>query len=294
MGGELMTARYRIRHQSRFVYRDEVAASFNEARLTPLSAAWQVPLESDVDVDQASWLHRYADYWGTQVRVFEVASQHRDLVVTASSLVEVDAEQRPAADEAMTWEELAGHSRSKVGASYLLSEFLPQTTMTAPPTDLAARAEELARSSATPSQAALAVNDAVYAAMTYEPGSTGVATVAGEAWAARKGVCQDYAHLVIGALRHIGIPARYVSGYLHPDRTVPLGTSVVGESHAWVEWWLGEWTPHDPTNAAPVLDGHVMVGQGRDYSDVPPIKGIVAGDPGCTDLCVEVTITQVA
>jgi transglutaminase-like putative cysteine protease len=289
-----MTARYRISHHSRFIYHDEVAASFNEARLTPLSAAWQAPLESNVDVDHASWLHRYTDYWGTQVRVFEVGTPHRDLVVSASSLVEVDSELRPPIDEAMSWEELAAHQYSTVGASYALSEFLPQTTMTAPPEDLAALAEQLARSCETPSRAALAINDAVHEAMTYEPGSTGVATVAGEAWAARKGVCQDYAHLVIGALRHIGIPARYVSGYLHPDLSVALGTSVVGESHAWVEWWLGAWTPHDPTNAAPVLDGHVMVGHGRDYSDVPPIKGIVAGDPGSTELSVEVTITQVA
>jgi transglutaminase-like putative cysteine protease len=289
-----MTARYRIRHHSRYVYHDEVAASFNEARLTPLSAPWQVPLETGVEVDQASWLYRYSDYWGTQVRVFEVGTQHRDLVVTATSLVEVNSAQRPAADEAMSWQELQDHQHTAAGAFHLLSEFLPQSAMTAPPPDLAALAEQIAGSCATPGQAAIAVNDAVYQAMTYEPGSTGVATVASEAWEARKGVCQDYAHLVIGALRHIGVPARYVSGYVHPDRSATGGMPVVGESHAWVEWWLGEWTPHDPTNSAPVEDGHVMVGFGRDYSDVPPIKGIVAGDPGHTELSVEVTIAQVA
>ncbi|HEY3736337.1 MAG TPA: transglutaminase family protein [Jatrophihabitans sp.] len=284
-----MSARYRIRHHSRYVYKESVAASFNEARLTPLSLPWQVALESDVDVDQASWLYRYVDYWGTQVRVFEVGTPHRDLVVNASSLVEVDAARRPVADEAMSWDAL--HQQQSLDA---YCEFLPQTHSTEPPADLAALAEELAGSAATPRAAAHAINDAVYEAMTYEAGSTGVATVAGEAWAARKGVCQDYAHLVVGALRHVGIPARYVSGYLHPGAQAELGTPVVGESHAWVEWWLDEWTAHDPTNAAPVLDRHVMVGNGRDYADVPPIKGIVAGDPGATELSVEVTITQVA
>jgi transglutaminase-like putative cysteine protease len=130
--------------------------------------------------------------------------------------------------------------------------------------------------------------------MSYVPGSTGVQTSAAEAWSARSGVCQDYAHLVVGALRHVGLPARYVSGYLHPKASAALGESVVGESHAWVEWWLGEWVAHDPTNSTMVSDRHVVVGMGRDYRDVPPIKGIVAGSPVTTDLEVKVEITRLA
>ena len=130
--------------------------------------------------------------------------------------------------------------------------------------------------------------------MTYLPGSTGVNTVAAEAWTARAGVCQDYAHLVIGALRHVGIPARYVSGYLHPSTHPELGEATVGESHAWVEWWLGTWFPHDPTNNGPVVDRHVMIGTGRGYVDVPPIKGIVAGVPAGVELDVAVEITRLA
>ncbi|MGN6721228.1 MAG: transglutaminase-like domain-containing protein, partial [Marmoricola sp.] len=122
----------------------------------------------------------------------------------------------------------------------------------------------------------------------------GVATKASEAWAARSGVCQDYAHLVVGALRHIGIPARYVSGYLHPSTSPTVGRVEVGESHAWVEWWVGEWIAHDPTNDADVTDRHMIVGIGRDYADVPPIKGIVAGSPVAADLAVTVEITRLA
>jgi transglutaminase-like putative cysteine protease len=84
-----------------------------------------------------------------------------------------------------------------------------------------------------------------------------------------------------------------VSGYLHPAEEPELGEPVVGESHAWVEWWLGEWTGHDPTNDAEVGERHVIVGRGRDYTDVPPIKGIVAG-PAESDLAVTVEITRLA
>jgi transglutaminase-like putative cysteine protease len=145
-----------------------------------------------------------------------------------------------------------------------------------------------------PAETALAISNHVHDSMTYEPGSTGVQTSAAEAWSARRGVCQDYAHLVIGALRHVGIPARYVSGYLHPLSDAALGEPVVGESHAWVEWWLGEWVGHDPTNSTFVRDQHVTIGCGREYADVPPIKGVVAGTPLRTDLSVEVQITRLS
>lgn len=279
-----MSARYRIRHTSRYQYDDSVSGSFNEARLTPTSTPWQYPLESDIDVARATWSYRYVDYWGTQVHVFEVSSPHRDLSVSSSSLVEVDGGRRPAVDETMSWAALEVAGRG---------EYLPQTPSTEPPRDLARLAEAIAAESRTPHRAAHGISDAVHEAMIYRPGSTGVSTVASEAWSARSGVCQDYAHLVIGALRHVGIPARYVSGYLHSGDQ-ELGEPVVGESHAWVEWWLGGWHAYDPTNRAPVADAHVMVGAGRDYADVPPIKGIVAGDPGATDLTVEVVITRVA
>jgi transglutaminase-like putative cysteine protease len=131
-------------------------------------------------------------------------------------------------------------------------------------------------------------------ALTYMPGATQVHTTAAEAWNERRGVCQDYAHLVVGALRHVGVPARYVSGYLYPNADPQIGDTARGESHAWVEWWLGEWAAHDPTNLAAVGERHVMVGSGRDYGDVPPIKGIVAGQHDTVGLEVTVDLTRLA
>jgi transglutaminase-like putative cysteine protease len=283
-----MTARYRIEHTSTYRYDQAVGASFNEARLTPQATPWQNPLESMLHIDAASWQYRYVDYWGTQVRVFEAERAHRELVVQASSLVEVDRSQRPMGDPTLTWDDV----RSPAVTSRF-GEFLTQRTSTEPPAELAELVDRVA-AGRSPMDTAYAVSAAVHDAMTYLPGSTGVHTVAAEAWAARSGVCQDYAHLVVGALRQVGLPARYVSGYVHPSTDPVLGEAAVGESHAWVEWWLGDWMGHDPTNYDDVGDRHVLVGVGREYADVPPIKGIVAGTPVTTDLQVQVEITRLA
>jgi transglutaminase-like putative cysteine protease len=279
-------ARYRITHVSRYRYDQDVGASFNEARLNPVSTRWQSPLESTLRIEEATWHYQYVDYWGTQVRVFEVTRAHRELVVSASSLVEVDPSGRPRPQRSVEWSEL-----TDAAVLEQMGEYLAQTPSTVPPDDLGIIAAEIA-GRCDPHAAALAISTAVYEQMTYLPGSTGVYTPAADAWVARSGVCQDYAHLVVGALRRVGIPARYVSGYLHPSKNPELGEPAVGESHAWVEWWLGEWVAHDPTNNAEVADRHIMIGSGRDYGDVPPIKGIVAGSPVATDLQVEVEITR--
>ena len=94
-------------------------------------------------------------------------------------------------------------------------------------------------------------------------------------------------------LRSVGIPARYVSGYLYPRVDAAIGDTVAGQSHAWVEWWTGEWTGFDPTNGSSVDKGHVLVARGRDYGDVTPLKGVYHGAPS-TELGVTVEITRLA
>ncbi len=282
-----MTARYRIHHSSVYSYDQAVTSSFNEVRLTPALTRWQTPLESVLRVDQASWQYRYVDYWGTQVSVFEAHNPHRTLSVEVTSSVEVDATRRPEAED-LSWATLRGRDVTDG-----FGEFLSTSRRTVPPPDLAELASSLAAVHA-PRESVGAIAAKVHETMTYVPGSTGVRTLAAQAWAARNGVCQDYAHLVVGALRHVGIPARYVSGYLHPKAQAGVGDTSTAESHAWVQSWLGDWTDHDPTNLSPVAERHVVIGTGRDYADVTPIKGIVAGTPVTTDLRVGVTITRVA
>jgi transglutaminase-like putative cysteine protease len=120
-----------------------------------------------------------------------------------------------------------------------------------------------------------------------------VRTSAQDAWQLRKGVCQDIAQLTAGLLRAVGIPARYVSGYLYPRSDAEVGDTVAGQSHAWVEWFTGDWEAFDPTNGTTVGKRHVIVARGRDYADVTPLKGVYHGAPS-TDLGVTVEITRLA
>ena len=108
---------------------------------------------------------------------------------------------------------------------------------------------------------------------------------------ARRGVCQDFAHLGLAMVRSLGIPARYTSGYLHPsDEDAPIGEVTAGESHAWIEAWVGEWIPLDPTSGDDVGSRHVVVAHGRDYGDVPPLKGVYhGGNAEALDVSVELT-----
>jgi transglutaminase-like putative cysteine protease len=283
-----MTARLRIQYRSQYRYADPIRASFNELRLTPLSTAWQSSLEFVLRVEEATWQTSYSDYWGTQVRVFEAHNPHGELSIQATSLVEVDGSRLPAVHVETPWEAIRAASVVDTCA-----EFLAQTASTRPDEELADLVAQIAATTTTPYDAARKISGAIHDAMSYLPGSTGVHTLAQEAWESRAGVCQDYAHVYVGALRHVGIPARYVSGYLHPKTEPVIGETATGESHAWVELWLGDWAGHDPTNDAPVGERHVLVGRGRDYSDVPPIKGIVAGSAKSA-LTVSVEVTRLA
>lgn len=283
-----MVSRYRIHHNSRYEYERAVVASFNEARLTPQQTSWQIPLESSIVIDPVSWNHRYTDYWGTDVRVFETSGSHRSLEVRANSLVEVDASRRPTPTEGLDW---AAVRDSSVCDEF--AEYLTQSPLTEPPPELCDLAASIAADNP-PAQAARLIAAAVHDELTYTAGVTQVSTLAADAWEARIGVCQDFAHLVIGALRHVGVPARYVSGYLHPSEDPKIGETVPSDSHAWLQCRLGEWTPLDPTTLAEVSERHIMLGTGRDYVDVPPIKGIVAGLQGASELEVTVHLTRLA
>ena len=160
-----------------------------------------------------------------------------------------------------------------------------------PPPELQARLDELRADSDTPAEYAAAVFQLVYDHLRYLPGVTEVTTTAAQAWAAGAGVCQDHAHAALGALRRAGIPARYISGYLHPSIDPVVGETVEGESHAWVEYWDGDWRGYDPTNAIEPGERHVVVARGRDYSDNPPLRGIYSTE-GTSELFVNVEITR--
>ena len=280
-------SRLRIRHLTGFSYKGEAVASYNEARMLPAHTEGQFVLSSHLRIEPVAASHEYVDYWGTRVSSFEVLLPHRQLSLTATSLVEVRPQAHPS--ETISWADLA----AVVGASTSFVEHLEQTPLTAPPADLAEVGTEARAAHADPCAAAMAICETVGGAVRYLPGVTNVKTTAAESWAARAGVCQDIAHVTVGALRAAGIPARYVSGYLHPKPSAELRETVTGESHAWVEFFCGTWHGYDPTNLIDIGERHVVVGQGRDYRDVPPLRGVYAGSSN-SELFVTVEITREA
>ena len=280
-------SRLRIRHHTGFSYAGEAVASYNEARMLPAHAEGQFVLSSHLRIDPAAGTHEYVDYWGTRVSAFEVLLPHRQLSLTATSTVEL----RPVLHSETTtgWDDLA----RVAGATAQFVEHLEQTPLTAPPADLVDLALEARGASSSPCSTAMEICQRVGGAVRYLPGVTNVKTTAAESWAARAGVCQDIAHVTVGALRAAGIPARYVSGYLHPRPSAELRETVTGESHAWIEWFCGAWHGYDPTNLIDIGERHVVVGHGRDYRDVPPLRGVYAGS-GASSLFVTVEITREA
>ncbi len=275
--------RLRIAHKTGYDYAGPVSSSYNEARMWPRNEARQAVLDARVEVWPPARTYRYEDYWGTVVTAFDVHAQHESLTVTATSTVET----LPAGDlvgDGFTWSAIGDQDDRYY-------EFRLPTKRTTVDSSLASVAADIKAAHATPHAAAMAVCDFVRGEVTYQPGATGVQSDAMSAWDQRKGVCQDISHLTVGLLRAMGLPARYVSGYLHPRPSAGIGESITGQSHAWVEWWVGRWTAYDPTNGVGVGERHVVVGRGREYGDVPPLKGVYAG-PKSTGQGVEVTITR--
>lgn len=223
-----MSMQLRILHTTGFEYEGKAVASYNQARLTPLTTPEQIVVYTRLEVAPKPWTYEYRDYFGTQVTAFEVVEPHDSMTVTATSTVHVN--RPPTPPPQLRWEDLSTREVSDRWTEYLT---LPDRVD--PPADFAARVKAIAARASLPGEAGRELCALVHDEVEYILGSTDVQSHAAVAWQQRAGVCQDMVHLVIGGLRSIGIPARYVSGYLHPNDEPEIGTTVRGESHAWVE-----------------------------------------------------------
>jgi transglutaminase-like putative cysteine protease len=275
----------RIEHRSTYRYGDEVLSSYNEARMTPLTTDRQTAVESRVEVEPRSRSYRYLDYWASVVDVFDIHVPHTTLNFTATSVVETT--EAPPQPPDPGWDMLTTEP-----VLDRLAEFLAPTAYAPAEPELVKLAIDL-RNGWGPGATVDTISRFVRSRLKYKPGVTEVSSSALEALHHEAGVCQDYAHLSIALLRAAGVPARYVSGYLHTGKDARPGDTVSGESHAWVEVWLGDWWPFDPTNGTAVGERHAVVGRGRDYADVPPLKGVHSAG-SAESLDVEVRITRLA
>jgi transglutaminase-like putative cysteine protease len=280
-----MNWRIRVVHTTGYRYESPVTQSYNEARLTPRSDRRQNLVVSRIETTPATRSYRYTDYWGTAVTSFDLHAPHTELKIVSSAVVETGDPMQPV-NEA-SWADLRS---AAVVDRY--TEFLEWTDYVPRTRELAGIAREL-RIGRKPAEAVLAVSEWVHDKLTYQRGTTGVHSSAADAWAAREGVCQDYAHLTLALLRAIGIPSRYVSGYLHTKPDARIGETVRGESHAWIEAWTGGWWGFDPTNDVEIGARHIWVAMARDYADVSPLKGTYSGG-AATAIEVSVDVTRLA
>jgi len=277
--------RMRVVHTTGYAYQSPVTASYNEARLTPRSNSRQNVVLNRVETIPATRSYRYIDYWGTAVTAFDLHAPHTDLTVTSSSVVETELQGPPATG--VDW----GDLRSEAVIDRF-DELLRPTQHTPSSKRVRSVAKKIAKDHQ-PAEAVAAAAEWVRGALKYLPGTTSVHSSGLDALNAGKGVCQDFVHLSLMLLRGMGIPGRYVSGYLHPEADAVVGDTVDGRSHAWIEAWTGDWLSFDPTNDCEISEQYISVGAGRDYADVAPLKGIYSGE-GATDLDVIVEVTRLA
>jgi len=285
----------RIVHHTRYRYQAPVLLAQHLAHLRPLDRTGQRVLQHQLAVSpEPAQLQQGADAFGNWRTFFSLQSAHEALDVSADSLVQTTAPAGP--PDSSPWEAVRAGFRYHAGARYEpASEFV----FPSPYIPLDAAFAEFARPLFTPGRPLLdacrALNQKIHTELKYESASTEVNTPALEALAQGRGVCQDFAHIMIACLRTLGLAARYVSGYLltqpPPGRPRLIGADA---SHAWVSVWCdGAWHDFDPTNdrcghPSPGED-YVTLTLGRDFGDVSPLRGVIQGG-GAHRLLVEVTV----
>lgn len=267
---------YRARHITRHIYEEPVAQSVNELRLTPREVGRQHVRECSIKVEPepALWRTR-KDWFGNEVTTFSIFEPHDRFTVTATSIVEVEPA-RVGVLPTVRWEEarellIEGADDPTLEAS----EFIYDSPFVAASEQLAA----FARPVFAPGRPLVEVLDdlshRIHKEFEYAPKSTSIDMPLADVLKNRRGVCQDFSHIMIGVLRSYRLAARYVSGYLRSGANYQGAEA----SHAWVAAFVpgAGWLHFDPTNDLIPSDGHVTLAWGRDYGDVTPVKGVTLG-----------------
>ena len=285
---------YRIAHSTTYQYTDNAEACHNLVHLQPRDLPTQKCRQTQLRIDPApDRMHEYVDYFGNHVHSFAVYEPHQKLSITAESYVTLMPREMIPAGKTLPWhsvrEALRTDRRAEIvaaieyrfnspyiRASELLSEFAAPFFATNRPIG----------------EAVLDLAQFIHREFKYDPKATTIDTSLHDVLEKRRGVCQDFAHLLIGCLRSLGLACRYVSGYLRtdpqPGRARLMGADA---SHAWVSVFCpaSGWMDFDPTNGCRTSDRHITIGWGRDFHDLSPVKGVVLGG-GTSTLQVAVDV----
>ncbi|HEX4998456.1 MAG TPA: transglutaminase family protein [Terriglobia bacterium] len=278
-------------HITRYWYEAPVSQCLNEVRLTPRALPAQRVQSSEITVDpKPAFFHSRKDYFGNDVSVFGVLEKHGQLTATAHSVVDVRSgapRNVPSHTAIHVRDMLAAESDAELMEA---AQFRFQSPYVPAVDGLAAYAREIFPSDRPLIDAVKELTRRIHAEFKYDPKATSIDTPLSEVFRSRSGVCQDFAHVMIGALRSMRLAARYVSGYVRSGGKYQGAQA----SHAWVSVYFpgAGWIDFDPTNNLIPEESHVTVAWGRDYGDVTPIKGVTLGGGGQT-VDVEVYVRPV-
>lgn len=271
----------RVEHVTEYDYASRVELAAHMLHLCPRDLPWQQVLHFDLRVDPPPDRIRWGDdHFGNRVAWLFLDRAHAALHVAVTAIVAIDRRPPPGAADTPSWEQVARDATRPEAANDAAEFAFPSPMAPAAPA-----VRTYAAASFPPARPILAalldLMRRIRADFRFDPEVTTIATPVDQVLRLRAGVCQDFAHLMIAGLRGLGLPARYVSGYI---RTIPPPGQPpargADHSHAWVSCWLGPkhgWVDLDPTNALVVADEHVWLGWGRDYGDVSPIRGVLLG-----------------
>jgi len=283
---------YEVTHTTHYGYGDTVPECFNIVRLNPRPIFDQVGLEHRLEIDPkpTDYVCR-EDFFGNLIEQFSIHIPHKSLSVTAVNRIKVTERDYPDLSSTPAWESVAASAQTDLLASHL-TRISPHVRFNA---EMKAYAKESFPAGCPIAEGSLSLTRRIFDDFDFDPGATTISTPVEEVFKKRSGVCQDFAHFQIACLRSLGLPARYVSGYL---RTLPPPGKprLVGAdaSHAWVSVFCGKdgWFDFDPTNNVMPATDHITIGWGRDYSDVCPIQGVFTGG-GQTVMKVAVDVLPV-
>ncbi|MDM0113052.1 transglutaminase family protein [Variovorax sp. J22R133] len=276
-----------VTHETRYAYTPPVETAQHLAHLKPLTTPWQQLVSHRLDIEPAPVQRSESpDVYGNTRAFFALDSTHEHLAVIAHSVVQTSTPTlSPAIARELPWEQVRERFRYRKDAPYdAASEFVYPSTYVPRHDDFAAYARPSFTEGRPAFDAAMDLTLRMFEDFEYDGNSTEISTPAVEALAQRRGVCQDFAHIMIACFRTMGLPARYVSGYLL-TQPPPGQPRLVGAdaSHAWVSVYLpgaegpGDWAEFDPTNGRQPCEDYVALAIGRDYADVSPMRGVLHG-----------------